>query len=147
MRRWPIIVLLEVLLLLGLSRLGTAQDDQPLPSTVTTSRDEGQKSVENDAEPDSERPLSPQRAAEKRKKATIALAAIGGIAILGVGAMAATMLWARRLRRLARDPGPPQKTAGNDFWFLKPPKQDIVPSDNANDSQPPDSPPFSETPK
>ena len=60
--------------------------------------------------------------AEKRRKASAGLAAVGAIAILGVGIIAATMMWAKRLRRLARDPGPPQKTAGNDFWFLKPPK-------------------------
>jgi len=59
---------------------------------------------------------------EKKRKASIALLAVGGIAILGVGVIAATMIWARRLRRLARNSGPPQRTAGNDFWFLKPPK-------------------------
>ena len=59
---------------------------------------------------------------EKKRKASIALLAVGGIAILGVGSIAATMIWARRLRRLARKSGPPQRTAGNDFWFLKPPK-------------------------
>lgn len=60
--------------------------------------------------------------AERRRKASAGLAAVGAIAILGVGIIAATMMWAKRLRRLARDPGPIQKTAGNDFWFLKPPK-------------------------
>ena len=60
--------------------------------------------------------------AEKKRKATIGLAAVGAIAILGVSVIAMTMIWARRLRRLARDSGPIQKTAGNDFWFLKPPK-------------------------
>ena len=60
--------------------------------------------------------------AEKKRKATIGLAAVGAIAILGVSVIVMTMIWARRLRRLARDSGPIQKTAGNDFWFLKPPK-------------------------
>lgn len=59
---------------------------------------------------------------EKKRKASIALLAVGGIAILGVGIIAATMIWARRLRRLARNNGPPQRTTGNDFWFLKPRK-------------------------
>ena len=39
-----------------------------------------------------------------------------------VSVIAATMMWAKRLRRLARAQGPAQKTVGNDFWFLKPPK-------------------------
>ena len=59
---------------------------------------------------------------EKKRKATAGLAAVGAIAILGVSVIAMTMIWARRLRRLARASGPVQKTAGNDFWFLKPPK-------------------------
>lgn len=59
---------------------------------------------------------------EKKRKAFAGLAALGGIAILGVGIIAATMMWATRLRRLARIDGPSQKTVGNDFWFLKPPK-------------------------
>ena len=59
---------------------------------------------------------------EKKRKAFAGLAALSAIAILGVGAIAATMVWARRLRRLARDKGPHQTTIGNDFWFFKPPK-------------------------
>lgn len=59
---------------------------------------------------------------EKKRKASIALLAVGGIAIVGVGIIAATMIWARRLRRLARNNGPPQRTTGNDFWFLRPRK-------------------------
>lgn len=59
---------------------------------------------------------------EKRRRASVALLAVGGIAIVGVGIIAGTMIWARRLRRLARDHGPRQRTMGNDFWFLKPRK-------------------------
>lgn len=79
------------------------------------------------AEAPDQAPVPPNEA-EKRKKATAATAAIGGIAILGIGVIAWTMLWARRLRRFARDPGPAQTTLGNDFWFLKPPK--TIPSDS-----------------
>jgi hypothetical protein len=64
----------------------------------------------------------PMTAAERKRKAVAGLAAVGGIAILGFGVIAVTMVGARRLRRLARDMGPAQKTQGNDFWFLKPPK-------------------------
>ena len=67
--------------------------------------------------------------AERRRKASAGLAAVAAIAILGIGVMAATMIWAKRLRRLARDPGVPQKTAGNDFWFLKPPKSIAKPEE------------------
>ena len=74
---------------------------------------------------------------EKRRKASIALLAVGGIAILGVGVIAATMIWARRLRRLARNSGPPQRTAGNDFWFLKPPKLSASNSLTENKNRPP----------
>ncbi|HEY0983396.1 hypothetical protein [Schlesneria sp.] len=65
---------------------------------------------------------------EKKRKASIALAAVGGIAILGVGIIAATMVWARRLRRLARNVGPPQRTICDDFWFLKPAKPTVTES-------------------
>jgi hypothetical protein len=83
--------------------------------------------------------------AEKMKKATALLAAVGGIAILGVGVIAATMLGAKHLRRLARNPGPPQKTAGNDFWFLKPPKPIASDTDIADSHRPPHIPPEQET--
>lgn len=73
-------------------------------------------------EADAQQPEDVPVAAEKMKKASAGIAAIAAIAILGIGAIAFTMIWARRLRRLARDPGPAQTTLGNDFWFLKPPK-------------------------
>ena len=93
--------------------IGTVQNPLPEPA----------------AEP-SDAPLipDPERTAaetEKRKKAAILVSAIGGIATLGVGGIAILMIWARHLRRLARDMGPPQRTAGNDFWFLKPPKPPV----------------------
>lgn len=78
----------------------------------------------------------PSRTVERRKKALAGLAALCGIAITGVAAIAVTIVWARRLRRLARDPGPAQKTAGNDFWFLKPPKQTVEKS-SLDQRQPP----------
>lgn len=62
---------------------------------------------------------------EKRKKVAIMMSAIGGIVILGIGAIAVLMIWARHLRRVARDRGPLQRTEGNDFWFLKPPKPTV----------------------
>ena len=97
----------------------TAQDgvDRPVDVETTLLND---KSINLEpvlpADPDSAIDV------EKKRKATIGLAAVGAIAILGVSVIAMTMIWARRLRRLARDSGPVQKTAGHDFWFLKPPK-------------------------
>ena len=75
---------------------------------------------------------------EKKRKAFAGLAALGGIAILGVGIIAATMMWATRLRRLARIDGPPQKTVGNDFWFLKPPKPIASERELSDRRRPPD---------
>ena len=82
---------------------------------------------------------------EKMKKATVLLAAVGGIAVFGIGAIASIMLWARHLRRLARDLGPRQKTVGNDFWFLKPPKPNAAEPDITDSHRPPYTPPESET--
>ena len=75
--------------------------------------------------------------AEKKRKASAGLAAVGAIAILGVGIIAVTMIWARRLRRLARDSGPIQRTVGNDFWFLKPPKPIATETEISNVHRPP----------
>ncbi len=84
---------------------------------------------------------------EKLVKVTILFAAVSGIAIFGIGAIAVTMLWARHLRRLARDLGPPQKTAGNDFWFLKPPKPLAGESELSDQHQPPHRAPETEAPE
>ena len=102
-----------------MAEIASAQDviDRPVELETTLLDDKAVK-----LEPST--PTEPVSAmdAEKKRKATIGLAAVGAIAILGVSVIAMTMIWARRLRRLARDSGPVQKTAGNDFWFLKPPK-------------------------
>ena len=94
----------------------TGQEDQavaPLPP---------KPHVEAGQEADAQQPEDAPVGAEKMKKASAGIAAIAAIAILGIGVIAFTMIWARRVRRLARDPGPAQTTLGNDFWFLKPPK-------------------------
>lgn len=98
--------------------------------------------VDNVQKTEPQKPAAPV-AADKIKKASAGMAAIVGIAILGIGAIAFTMIWARRVRRIARDPGPTQTTLGNDFWFLKPPKQ--ISSVSKIDISPPLSPP--ETPE
>lgn len=82
-----------------------------------------------------------KNSAEKIKAATFMLGAIVGIAIFGIGGIAATMIWATRLRRLARDMGPHQRTAGNDFWFLKPPKPNAADTDIASSHRPNHTPP------
>lgn len=73
---------------------------------------------------------------EKREKVAILMGAIGGIAILGIGAIAILMIWARHIRRLARDQGAVQRTEGNDFWFLKPPKPMVSSSNVGEPAQP-----------
>jgi len=58
---------------------------------------------------------------EKQARVTAGLAAVAGIAIVGVGLGAGVMLWGARLRRLNRQPLAP--TGRQDaFWFLRPPK-------------------------
>lgn len=121
-REWWI-VLACFLILVGTSPAQDAMD--PLPA---------KPAVENGQTADAQDPEVPPVVAEKRKKASAGFAAVAGIAILGIGAIAFTMIWARRLRRLARDPGPAQKTVGNDFWFLKPPK--AMTADSKRDVRP-----------
>ena len=106
----------------------------PIESTVAVEKDSSEKATDDPG--GSSSPLSVLEA-EKKRKALAGLAAVGAIAILGVGVIAATMMWARRLRRLARDFGPPQKTLGNDFWFLKPPKPIATESEISTTHRPP----------
>jgi hypothetical protein len=99
--------------------------------------------VEHASSPAPQEPIPASvSAAEKKKKASAGMAAIGAIVILGIGAIAVTMIWARRLRRMARDPGPAQTTLGNDFWFLKPSKVVAADSklDGASTLSPPETP-------
>lgn len=58
---------------------------------------------------------------KRRLKATAGLMAVAGIAIVGIAFAAVIIIWARRLRRLAREPIP---TTGRQdpFWFLRPEK-------------------------
>lgn len=63
---------------------------------------------------------------ERQARVTAGLAAVAGIAIVGVGLGAGIMLWGARLRRRNRQPLAP--TGRQDaFWFLRPSK--AVPSD------------------
>lgn len=58
---------------------------------------------------------------ERRVKLTAGLAALAGIAILGIVLAAVIIIWAGRLRRLVREPTTP--TGKQDpFWFLRPGK-------------------------
>jgi hypothetical protein len=105
-----------------------AQDEAETPATLPVET----SAVDKPGAPAVQEPGSGMKSDPlKKRKATAGLAAVGGIAILGISIIAVTMLWARRLRRLARDRGPLQKTEGDDFWFLKPPKQIANESDVA----------------
>ena len=128
-----------------LSGIVTAQEEQTAkegPDNIQPINKLGPRTDKRSADVDLPKDIK----LEKRKKATIGLAAVGGIAILGIGAIAITMLWARRLRRLARDLGPTQKTAGNDFWFLKPEKP-IASEANVADTHRPLHPPPTGSPE
>jgi len=140
------IILVSYVLLVGTT---AAQEGEPTSATPTDARPGQATSTEADATPAFDHPALGIEAKkrEKKKKAMVVLAAVAGIAISGVGAIAVTMLWARRLRRLARDPGPPQKTAGNDFWFLKPPRLVITDPEADQSHQHPLPPSASETPE
>ncbi len=73
-----------------------------------------------DAAPGSKPPLKPDEK-ERRIKLTAGLAALAGIAILGIVFAAIIIIWAGRLRRMVREPIPP--TGRQDpFWFLRPEK-------------------------
>jgi hypothetical protein len=61
---------------------------------------------------------------EKRRKALAGLAAVAGIAIVGIGLVAVIILWGGRLRRINREPLPDAKPR-NEFWFLQPPKPPV----------------------
>ncbi len=122
-------LLLIPLLLMGQETLTVSPDDSAPSAQQLTTRPLVDTTLLDDItvrSPDAKGPIytaeDDLRNLEKKRKAFAGLAALGGIAILGVGIIAATMMWATRLRRLARIEGPSQKTVGNDFWFLKPPK-------------------------
>ena len=102
--------------------VAVAQETPPDANSQTTGQVEVVTDEPPSTPPDSDASTKPKVDTEKMKKVTILMSAITGIFIFGVGGIAVMMLWARHLRRLARDPGPVQKTVGNDFWFLKPPK-------------------------
>jgi hypothetical protein len=62
---------------------------------------------------------------ESRLRSVLAgLAALVGIAVVGLALIAGIVVWAARLRRLNRLP-PVTKTAANEFWFLRPPKPPV----------------------
>lgn len=58
---------------------------------------------------------------EKQRRAMAGLAALAGIAIIGIGLLAVTLLWGARLRRLNRKPLP-NAPLKDELWFLRPPK-------------------------
>ena len=169
--RVPRVILRVIALVIGcslLANIARAQDSpepaEPTKIDAPDNNDDGKPVNDNPvtaipdvAIPEADKPdvhlidgLSPESdagqliAIEKRRKASAGFAAIGGIAILGISIITMTMIWARRLRRIARDPLPAQRTAGNDFWFLKPPKPTVDESLPGGDRPP--SSPSSESP-
>ena len=86
-----------------------------------------QNDCDQQTAPAENEPVVPAVDLEKRQKAIAGLAAVGAIAILGVSVIAATMMWAKRLRRLARAQGRAGRRqyhrggtthGGRGFWSL-----------------------------
>ncbi len=80
------------------------------------------------AEPETE-PKTPTKPDEKERriKLTAGLAALAGIAIVGIVLAAIIIIWAGRLRRIVREPT--SSTGRQDpFWFLRPEKI-VLPQD------------------
>jgi hypothetical protein len=90
----------------------------------------------DDQEPQKETPLEIAR----KQKAYAGLAALAGIAIVGVCLGALTILWAGRLRRQLRQPLPEGTASAREFWFLKPPKPTVGESSLPDSHQPPHEP-------
>jgi hypothetical protein len=121
-----------------------ASSAKPSPVDPRADQVEG---VESEPPDVPEKPRAADVDEKKRKKVVATLAAIAGVAVFGVGAIAVTMVWARRLRRMARDPGPRQTTVGNDFWFLKPEKVKITETSREDGQPTPQPPPSTESPE
>jgi hypothetical protein len=96
-----------------LAATASAQDAAPTPIDEAASQVTERKPIADDA-PDP----------EKQRRAMAGLAAIAGIAIVGIGLLAITILWGARLRRLNRKPLP-KAALKDEFWFLKPPKGSV----------------------
>jgi hypothetical protein len=74
---------------------------------------------------------------EKQRRAMAGLAALAGIAIIGIGLLAVTLLWGARLRRLNRKPLP-NAPLKDELWFLRPPKG--PPAESSSTPVPPSEP-------
>lgn len=74
-----------------------------------------------------------------RRRAMAGLAAVAGIAIVGISLMALIIIWGRRLRRLNRQPLPASPLK-DELWFLKPSSTAVdsrIPGDDsASDASP-----------
>lgn len=89
------------------------------------------------AETETERPTKPDEK-ERRVKLTAGLAALAGITIIGIVFGAMIIIWAGRLRRMAREPV--SATGRQDpFWFLRPEKITLPNEAMESDTTPPES--------
>jgi hypothetical protein len=98
--------------------LGLLAQEQPVPDTTLVVDPEHQPGTAPDA------PTKPDEK-ERRVKLTAGLAALAGIAIVGIVFAAVILIWGARLRRIVREPL--EATGKQDpFWFLRPSKSDQV---------------------
>lgn len=145
----PLMSLMFLFLVSGLcltSHKALAQDaahESPQPPAAISTEESQPTDASSSSEPTEPDPVT-KSAAEKEKEKTvlIMMASLAAILAVGVFGIAVVMLWARRLRRIAREL-PAQRTIGNDFWFLKPPKP-VVSESNVLEGHRPVHPPENE---
>lgn len=126
------------------SPLLAQEEGTPQPAVQQQPADPDEQSTTS--APDSDRALAEKkRSKEKLEKATKAMGAVVGIAVLGIATIAGVMIGAKRLRRIARDPGSNQTTIGNDFWFIKPPKPHPTDDEHMETHRPTHTPPETDT--
>ncbi|HUQ71137.1 MAG TPA: hypothetical protein VM165_16540 [Planctomycetaceae bacterium] len=92
----------------------------------------------DDVTPAVTEPVPPEKLAEnpeKRLRAMAGLAALAGIAIVGVALLALIIIWGRRLRRINRQ-DLPEAPLKDELWFLKPPKTPPAESSPAPPNKP-----------
>jgi hypothetical protein len=99
----------------------------PVPESAAVSAQETEESKQAEA--------ARQKAA--RRKIVAGLIIVGGLLVLGVAVLVLTVLWAHRLRRIARQALPTQHT-GDDLWYLRPSKTTLPGSCNSDATSAPE---------
>jgi hypothetical protein len=113
-------ILVLVVTLIGVATAAEGQrtpDDGSESASVPASEPTEVLSQETE---ETKRAEAARRKAAKRK-VVAGLIIVGGLLVLGVAVLVLTVLWAHRLRRIARQDLPTQH-CGDDLWYLRPSK-------------------------